>query len=162
MAVTINKEIIEGIFDETKCGKSLINVLKKLELFQKFLEQIYLGEEDFIQKINKILSNSRYIINKAFDNFQLLIIYQNQKENNIDNNQQNFKEIAINEHDLDILYIRAITANLVENIKNDIEIFKDLYKQSKKILKIINKLYRVFGYPIIEEIFIYCNDNNFL
>ena len=154
----IIKEIIEGIFDETKCGKSLINVLKKLELFQKFLEQIYLGEEDFIQKINKILLNSRYIINKAFDNFQLLIIYQNQKENNIDNNQQNLKEIEINEHDLDILYIRAITANLVENIKNDIEIFKDLYKQSKKILKIINKLYRVFGYPIIEEIFIYCND----
>ena len=25
-------------------------------------------------------------------------------------------------------------------------------------MKIINKLYRVFGYPIIEEIFIYCND----
>ena len=150
------KEIIEGILDETKCGKSLTKVLKKLDKFQRFLEQINLGEKGFISKIDKILEMSCFIINRTTDNFQLIIKYQKKMQN--ENIINNYKEIEINEHDFDILYMRTITSNITDNIKNNIEIFKNIYKQIKRLLKIINKLYRKYGYPIKETIYIYCKN----
>ena len=120
------KEIIEGILDETKCGKSLTKVLKKLDKFQRFLEQINLGEKGFISKIDKILEMSCFIINRTTDNFQLIIKYQKKMQN--ENIINNYKEIEINEHDFDILYMRTITSNITDNIKNNIKIFKNIYK----------------------------------
>ena len=131
------KEIIEGILDETKCGKSLTKVLKKLDKFQRFLEQINLGEKGFISKIDKILEMSCFIINRTTDNFQLIIKYQKKMQN--ENIINNYKEIEINEHDFDILYMRTITSNITDNIKNNIKIFKNIYKQIKSIMDFLEK-----------------------
>ena len=150
------KQILEGILDNKKCGNCLKNVLKKLDIFQRFLDQIKFGDGSFINKIDNIMETSNFTIMKNIVDFQIIIKYM-EKPN--DRYQNIIIEKDINEHDLNNLYNRAITAKINDKMKNVIQKFTKLYKQIKKLIRILKKLYCSYGYPIIEKIFIFCNKN---
>ena len=157
----INK-LIDGILDENICGDCLIEVLKKLDKFQKFLDKIDKGEKGFSIKISRILENSKFSIIKEVDNFKLKIEYE-EELNNLEKEEGEdvliniyYKMIEINEQDFNYLFNFCMFSKRKEGEKEVFEKFIELYRQIKKLLKLINDLYSSFGYPIMETLIVSC------
>ena len=134
--------------------KCLINYLYKFNQIKSILNEIIASPEVSIQKINKILSNSDFII-KYISTNNKYILYCNYYEKIP--NQNEAKEIPISYDELENLRERILTLNKNLEIYKDTLLFADIFNSIKKVLDTLEDLDRT-GYP--EEIYIIINVKN--
>ena len=152
----LNK-LINGILDEKKCGKSLINTLKKIDKIKNFLEKVSSGEESCFIKIKKIMEKSFFMIYYSEEDEEIKLIGSYEKKyiiNNIkkEKEKQNFQ--VFEEKDLNYIYQKAFISKNKSYKEIGIKEYIKLYKDMIKLKKILNKLYNSFGYPLSNKIFI--------
>ena len=179
------KQIIDGIMDNEICGKSLNNYIEKYNyiesLFNKYLNhtegcvkiiKYILKESDFTIELNidelSKKNNNFYSIkgkylnpinnNSLISNSVNLYANNERKNNKLEKNiSKQINYIFIFYRDLESLFQRVYISNIPEVYKEDINIFKEFFKNSKEIIYILNKLY-IKGYP--EDFLITLNFEN--
>ena len=148
---TFVKELMDNNEIFLKC---IINYLLKFNQIKSIINEIIASPEVSIQKINKILSNSDFIIkyNSKKNKYILLCNYYEiiPKENEI-------KEISILYDELENLRERILTLNKNLELYKNTLIFVNIFNSIKKVLDILEGLDRT-GFP--DKIHIIINVKN--
>ena len=142
------KEIIDGVKDNDKCGKSLCNYIDKYNYIQILLNKYLKHTEGCIKKIKLILEDSDFNILLKQNEYILEGKYSREiiNENNSNmnfleqNNSSNNFNFLIKD-DLELLYKRIYLAKIPEKYKEMINKFNNFYKGVKQLINIFNILY---------------------
>ena len=142
------KEIIDGIKDNDKCGKSLYNYIEKFNYIQILLNKYLKHTEGCIKKIKLILENSSFDILLKNNEYIFQGKYSREIINNYssninfleqDNSIKNFN--FLRKDDLELLYKRICLAKIPEIYKENVNRFNSFYKGVKQLINIFNILY---------------------
>ena len=162
--IDLINNLINGVLKEEKCGNCLKNILKKIDKLKKFKEQIIKGEEGCFIKIQRIMVHSYFCLKylKEEDVIKLVGFYEKNYFINAQKvldlallkNKEQFNYNSLEENELDNLYQKIFISKHQSNAYDGIKQFINFYKEITKIKNILNKLYCMYGYSFVEDIWI--------
>ena len=142
------KEIIDGLKDNDKCGKSLYNYIEKYNYIQILLNKYSNHTEGCIKKIKLLLDDSIFYILLKNNEYTIVGNYLKQivKQNKSSAPYLEEKNIGFNsnfvlKNDLELLYKRICLAKIPEIYKDIINKFNHFYQGVEQLINIFNILY---------------------
>ena len=153
-------EIINGSLDDSLCGKSLINYIKKYNYIKTLFDKYLKHSEGIFNLIINIMNKSEFTITKHKKKpfYEIKGFYYQNNDNNVE-------KILLIYKSLEYIYQRVIIEKTPEKSKKSVELFNKFFKNINQFIDIFNELYakgyqEIFKVEItINECAIDCNYN---